>query len=174
MPLPYLALTLLAALSAAPAAEVRPATTRVLLIGKDRDHPPDSHEYMFECELLAKCLRQNPGVEAVVSNGWPADPTALDGVKAIVLYTQLGGDVLLDPAHRRQFIHYGAFSKNKSITRRNIGLYRRLAIAARRGLVPPRFSARLNTFTLHLSQQVFDRIFYDAVAERRVYDFEPS
>lgn len=77
-------------------------STKVLLIGKDRDHPPRSHEYMFECELLAKCLRQTRGVEAVVSDGWPVDPKAFDNVDAIVLYTAMGGDVLHDPARKEQ------------------------------------------------------------------------
>ncbi|MFO0907522.1 MAG: ThuA domain-containing protein [Isosphaeraceae bacterium] len=76
---------------------------KILLIGKDRDHPPRSHEYMSECELLARCLRQSPGVEAVVSNGWPTDARDLDGVKAIVLYTANGGNYLSAPERRKQF-----------------------------------------------------------------------
>jgi type 1 glutamine amidotransferase len=77
-------------------------TTKILLIGKDRDHAPETHEYMAECALLASCLEQTPGVEAVVSDGWPTDPEAFEGVDSIVLYTANGGDVLLDPAHREQ------------------------------------------------------------------------
>src|SRR5438876_3153565 len=38
------------------------AKTRILLIGKDRDHAFSHHEYMADCEILAKCLRQTPGV----------------------------------------------------------------------------------------------------------------
>jgi type 1 glutamine amidotransferase len=76
--------------------------TRVLLIGKDRDHPYGTHEYMTECALLAKCLRQTSGVDTVVSNGWPRDAEMLKDVKAIVLYTRNGGDVLLDPLVRKQ------------------------------------------------------------------------
>src|SRR5215471_4330059 len=44
---------------------------KILLIGKDLDHARNTHTYMSDCELLAKCLRQTEGVEAVVSNGWP-------------------------------------------------------------------------------------------------------
>jgi type 1 glutamine amidotransferase len=77
-------------------------SVKVLLIGKDRDHPPRTHEYMSECNLLAKCLRQTPGVEAVVSNGWPTDPKVFEGVKAIVLYTAIGGDILHDPSRKEQ------------------------------------------------------------------------
>ncbi len=71
---------------------------KVLLIGRSPDHPPQTHEYLFECNLLAKCLEQTPGIEAIVSDGWPTDPATLDGVKAIVLYTAVGGDVLHDPS----------------------------------------------------------------------------
>jgi type 1 glutamine amidotransferase len=76
--------------------------TKILLIGKDRDHPPATHEYMADCELLARCLRQTPGVEALVSNGWPTDPAVLKDVKAIVLHTQKGGNVLFAGPQRRE------------------------------------------------------------------------
>lgn len=74
--------------------------TRILLIGKDRDHAFSTHEYMADCEILAKCLRQTPGVEAVVSNGWPKNAEVLKDVKAIVLHTRMGGNVLFDPLIR--------------------------------------------------------------------------
>jgi type 1 glutamine amidotransferase len=57
---------------------------------------------MADCALLARCLRQTPGVEAVVSNGWPKDAKVLEGVRAIVLHTQKGGNVLFGGLHRRQ------------------------------------------------------------------------
>ncbi|RUL85267.1 ThuA domain-containing protein [Tautonia sociabilis] len=103
---PALVFTLALALAsgeASPAlARQDPGATKILLIGKDRDHPPATHEYMAECALLKTCLEQTPGVEAVVSNGWPTAPEAVEGVDAIVLYTANGGDVLLDPSHREQ------------------------------------------------------------------------
>ncbi len=80
--------------------DAAPRPTKVLLLGKDRDHPPRSHEYLAECELLARCLRQTPGVVAIVSDGWPRDPAVLEGLDAIVLYTANGGDVLFGPEHR--------------------------------------------------------------------------
>jgi hypothetical protein len=76
--------------------------TRILLIGKNNDHAYGTHEYMFECNLLARCLKQTKGVETVVSNGWPKDEAQLKGVKAIVLYTANGGNVLLAPGVRDQ------------------------------------------------------------------------
>src|SRR5438067_3320250 len=75
---------------------------KVLLIGKDLDHARNTHTYLSDCELLAKCLRQTDGVEAVVSNGWPKDPAAVQGVTAIVLHTRLGGTVLFRGPQRRQ------------------------------------------------------------------------
>src|SRR5437868_10111771 len=76
--------------------------TKILLIGKDLDHARNTHTYISDCELLAKCLRQTDGVETVVSNGWPKDPEVLKDVKAIVLHTRLGGTVLFrGPQHRQ-------------------------------------------------------------------------
>ncbi len=97
----YCCLALALTALALPAHAVEPKV-KVLLVGKDRDHPFTTHEYMTDCELLARCLRQTTGVEAVVSNGWPADAKALDGVTAIVLHTQKGGNVLFATPARRQ------------------------------------------------------------------------
>jgi hypothetical protein len=82
------------------AAQDRPV--KILLIGKDRDHALSQHEYLSDCAILAKCLRQTKGVQAVVSNGWPRDPTKLQGVQAVVLNTRMGGSVLFDPLVRGQ------------------------------------------------------------------------
>lgn len=74
--------------------------TRVLLIGKDLDHPYGTHMYMFECGLLAKCLGKNEGFEPIVSNGWPKDPSLLDGVDVIVTYSADGGTDLMGGRHK--------------------------------------------------------------------------
>ena len=95
-------LTLAAWLLAGTCASAGDGKVKILLIGKDRDHHLGTHEYMADCELLARCLRQTPGVETVVSDGWPSDPAVLKGVKAIVLHTQMGGTVLFGGKHRRQ------------------------------------------------------------------------
>jgi type 1 glutamine amidotransferase len=76
--------------------------TRIVLIGKDRDHAFMTHEYMADCALLARCLEQTGNVQCVVSNGWPKDPEVLKDVNALVLYTANGGNVLLGGPHRRQ------------------------------------------------------------------------
>jgi hypothetical protein len=48
-------------------------TKTILLIGHKPNHPPRIHVYLPTYELLAKCLRQTEGVEAVVFNEWPED-----------------------------------------------------------------------------------------------------
>lgn len=68
--------------------------TKILLIGHKPDHPPGTHLYLPDCRLLAKCLGQTAGVEAVVSDGWPKDPATLEGLKAVVLYTSPGAEIL--------------------------------------------------------------------------------
>src|SRR5947208_12042721 len=75
-------------------------TIRILLIAKDRDHAFSEHEYISDCTILAKCLNQTPGVKAEVVNGWPKDVEKLKGIKAIVLNTRFGGNVLFDPFHK--------------------------------------------------------------------------
>src|ERR1700722_13495231 len=81
-----------------------PAKTRIVLIATKIDHPYATHMYMQECKLLAKCLNQTAGVEAVVcpTLDWPEDPRVFDKVKAIVLYSRPAGDILLGPKHRPQ------------------------------------------------------------------------
>ncbi len=78
---------------------------RIVLIWTPPDHPYASHMYEFECRALARCLNQNPGVEAVVSPDpeWPKDPTLLDGAAAVVFYSRYAGDIVLSPAHHDQF-----------------------------------------------------------------------
>lgn len=75
--------------------------TKILFVGKDRDHPPMTHEYMADLAILAKLVGQSGNVESVVSNGWPSDPQATEGVDAIVLFTRLGGNVLFASPARR-------------------------------------------------------------------------
>lgn len=70
--------------------------SKVLLIGKEPDHPHGSHMYMHVSQVLAKCLNRMEGIEAVVSQGWPTDPTVLKDVKTIVLYSSPGAEYLLD------------------------------------------------------------------------------
>src|SRR5262245_39641416 len=86
----------------APAPAAEPAKTKVVLIGAKPDHPHATHMYMHECRLLAKCLNQNPGVEAVAVQGWP-DAKVLRGVKAVVFYSPPAGDIALAGPGRKEF-----------------------------------------------------------------------
>lgn len=79
--------------------ESRVPQKKILLIGGNPDHPPMTHLYMKECELLAKCLRQTPGVQTVVSNGWPKDKAMLENLAAIALYSNPGAEHLFAPDH---------------------------------------------------------------------------
>jgi type 1 glutamine amidotransferase len=97
-----LLLTLAAWLLASSALVAAEPKAKILLIGKDLDHARNTHTYLSDCTLLAKCLRQTDGVETVVSNGWPTDPADVKGVTAIVLHTRLGGTVLFRGPQRRQ------------------------------------------------------------------------
>jgi type 1 glutamine amidotransferase len=89
----------LAVLGLTAIAEDKPKT-KILFIGKDPDHAYGTHMYMHTCGMLAKCVELTPGVEAVVSNGWPKDPKVLDGVKTIVVYTNPAAELLLEGPHR--------------------------------------------------------------------------
>ena len=51
------------------------------------------HEYFAACALLARMLRQTPGVFPVIArDGWPKKPETLAGARAVVLFVE-GGDV---------------------------------------------------------------------------------
>ncbi len=82
--------------------EGTPKRIKILLIGHQPDHPFGSHMYLHECGLLAKCLKQTPGVETVVSDRWPKDQRVLDGVHAIVCYSSPGANLLLQGPHSTQ------------------------------------------------------------------------
>jgi len=85
--------------------------TKILLVGAKLDHPYASHMYEFECSLLAKALRNTPGVEAITIPAWPpADLEALGDVRAIVFYASPVGHVVLSPTNRERFV---GLMKNK-------------------------------------------------------------
>lgn len=82
------------ALTSADADESSPA--KILLIGKQPDHPFGTHMYMHTQQMLAKCLQKTDGVQTVVSQGWPDDPDTLKDVRAIVVYSSPAAEFLLD------------------------------------------------------------------------------
>ncbi len=77
-----------------------PAAKIVLVAGRP-SHGAGEHEFNAGTLLLAKCLRQNPGVDPVaVKGGWPADESVFDGARSIVLYMDGGeGHPLLADGH---------------------------------------------------------------------------
>lgn len=77
-------------------AQTDSANTKILLIGKEPDHPHGTHMYMHTSKMLAQCLRKVDGLETVLSQGWPTDPKSLEGVTAIVLYATPGAEFLID------------------------------------------------------------------------------
>lgn len=54
----------------------------------------------------------------------------------------------LDPSFRHEYIHYGAFSKNTTVTRRTVGVFRAFALAEHR--LPPRPAAALRLLRTRL------------------------
>lgn len=76
---------------------------KMLFIGKEPDHPHGSHMYLHTLGVLARCAEKVEGVETVVSQGWPEDEAALEGVDAIVMYTSPAAEFLLDSPHREAF-----------------------------------------------------------------------
>ncbi len=89
--------------SLAPAFLSAAEPTKVLLVGHKPDHPPGTHTYLPTARMLAAQLEKHPGVQAVVSDGWPTDPKVLQGVNVLVLYSSSGAELLLlDKPYRPQ------------------------------------------------------------------------
>jgi hypothetical protein len=79
----------------------------------------------------------------------------------------------VEPKFCRDFIHYGAFSKNRSINDSNIGLYRRLAILRRNGLQMPfedHAAVKLLNKLIRAGARLFIRTYFSE-SERTRYDF---
>ena len=98
------------------------ARTIVLVAGRP-SHPPRMHEFNAGVQLLAKCLKDQPGVTVKVSlSGWPKDESLFDGAAAVVFYMDGGaGHEVVQQGNRRLdmvdgwakkgvglgFMHYG-------------------------------------------------------------------
>lgn len=64
---------------------------KIVLVAGPPSHGAGEHEFNAGTMLLAKCLRQNPGVQAmVVKGGWPPDASVFEGAASIVLYMDGG------------------------------------------------------------------------------------
>ncbi len=64
------------------------AASDILFLAGGRSHGPGEHEFNAGCQLLAKAINEQSGLnlKATVISGWPKDETVFDGVKAVVIY----------------------------------------------------------------------------------------
>jgi hypothetical protein len=79
----------------------------LLLIAGKPSHPPRMHEFNAGVQLLAKCLRDVPGIKTeVVLNGWPKDERLLDAADAVVFYMDGGGkhEVVQEKGRRLELV----------------------------------------------------------------------
>lgn len=96
-------LSVVALATASPSNSLAADKTRILLIGKQADHPWSTHMYLHTLTMLGKCLEKTEGVETVVSDLWPKDPKALTDIKTIVVYSSPGAELLLNSPHAKEF-----------------------------------------------------------------------
>ncbi len=96
---------------------------KIVLIAGKPSHPAGMHEFNAGVQLLAKCMKDYPGVDVqFVLNGWPKDESVFDGARAVVFYMDGGGnhEVVKDGGKRLKqvdqwaskgvglgFMHYG-------------------------------------------------------------------
>ncbi len=75
--------------------DLPPARTRkILLIGQQRDHPPQSHEYMAGLGVLQQMLKDIPELELKIAKAdepWTDGHKMLEDVDGLVLYLGQGG-----------------------------------------------------------------------------------
>ncbi len=66
-------------------------TKRLVLVAGKPSHPPRMHEFNAGVQLLAKCLKDVPGLEVeTVLNGWPEDESILKNANATVFFMDGG------------------------------------------------------------------------------------
>ena len=76
----------------------------VLFLAGEPSHGWNAHEFVAGSQLLAECLNEaNVGIQASVSEGWPADASALKDVDAVVIYTD-GEDLHVAKGHTDSLI----------------------------------------------------------------------
>lgn len=80
---PRLSLFLSLALSASAC-----ASTNILFLAGARSHGPGEHEFNAGCNILAKALNEQSGldVKATVVKGWPTDEGIFENIKTLVIY----------------------------------------------------------------------------------------
>lgn len=64
---------------------------KVVIIAGKPSHPPRMHEFNAGTKLLAKCLKDVPGVDVHISlNGWPKDESVFENAAAVIFYMDGG------------------------------------------------------------------------------------
>src|SRR5262249_42943811 len=67
-------------------------SNKIVLVAGRPSHGPGDHEFNAGSKLLAKCLGEFPGIEAVfVPGGWPNDESVFDQARTIVFFMDGGG-----------------------------------------------------------------------------------
>ncbi len=67
--------------------ETKQAVKKIVLIAGKPSHPARMHEFNAGVQLLAKCLKDVPGVKAeFVLSGWPKDESIFEDAAAVIFY----------------------------------------------------------------------------------------
>src|SRR5262245_39486588 len=78
---------------------------KLVLIAGTPSHPSGAHEFNAGVQLLAKCLKDFPGLQLSVNlNGWPKNETAFDNAAGILLYMDGGKNHPAIQQNRPEFI----------------------------------------------------------------------
>lgn len=69
------------------------AERHLVLVAGTQSHGPGDHEFNAGVQLLAKCLKDVPGLKTTVQlNGWPKDESVLEKADAVLFYMDGGGN----------------------------------------------------------------------------------
>ncbi|MCY4404300.1 MAG: ThuA domain-containing protein [Candidatus Poribacteria bacterium] len=82
--------------------------TRIVFVAGGASHGSGSHEHPGGCSFLADQLNDAvENMDAVVSKGWPSDPSLFENTDAIIVYSDGGGGHLCIP-HLEQISKFAA------------------------------------------------------------------
>lgn len=95
------------AVSLCVASEATAETKKIVPVAGKPSHPPRMHEFNAGVQLLAKCLKDAPGLEVdFVLNGWPQDEAVFTDADAVVFFMDGGGrhEVVQEDGRRLKMI----------------------------------------------------------------------
>src|SRR5829696_2884377 len=75
---------------AADAPQPTAAKKKVVFLAGGKSHGFGAHDHLAGSHLLAKRIKEVPGFDAVVVQGWPKDASVFDGAAAVVMYADGG------------------------------------------------------------------------------------